>query len=118
MKQKILILAAVAVLTACGNHSRRDEIEARRAALVHKQDSALAEAQQRLAVVDSALQVAKREHDAQHQWVMEHATQLSDQSAEVVRLNQLRAHRDSLEAEWQTLGAKIKYIRMQKTKNS
>ena len=79
--------------------------------MVHKQDSALAEAQQRLAIVDSLLEATRREHDAQHQWVMEHATQLSDQSEEVVRLNRLRAHRDSLEAEWQTLGAKIKYIR-------
>ncbi len=108
----------MAVIAACGNHSRRDEIEARRAALVHKQDSALAEAQQRLAEVDSALQVAKQEHDTQHKWVMEHATELNDQSAEVLRLNQLRAHRDSLEAEWQTLGAKIKFIRMRKNENN
>ena len=47
---------------------------------------------------------------------MEHATKLDGRSPEVVRLNQLRARRDSLQAEWQTLGAKIKYIRMQKTK--
>jgi len=116
MKQMILSLAVVAVITACGNHSRRDEIEARRAALTHKQDSALAEAQQRLAEVDSTLEAVRRDHDAQHQWVMEHATKLDGRSPEVVRLNQLRARRDSLQAEWQTLGAKIKYIRMQKTK--
>lgn len=113
-KTIIVAIAALTLLTACKNHSRRDEIEARRAALIHKQDSALAEAQQQLALVDSMLEAVKREHDAQHQWVMVHATELNDRSPEVLRLNALRAHRDSLQAQWQTLGTKIRYIRMKK----
>ena len=119
MRHLIILLAVVAAVCAgCTDHSRRSEIEARRTALHHKQDSALAEAQQRLAVVDSMLEAARRAHDAQHEWVMAHATELNEHSPEVLLLNQLRAHRDSLEAEWQTLGAKIKYIRMRKNENN
>jgi aminopeptidase N len=108
------ILITAGVCLSCSK-SRRAEIEQRKAALVHKQDSALAEAQQRLAVVDSLLEVAKAEHDRQHDFVMSNSTKFNDQSPEVLRLNQLRAHRDSLQVEWQTLGAKIKYIRKVKS---
>jgi len=110
-KTSLFIIATAALmLTACGN-SRRAEIEARKTALKQKQDSALTASQERLAQVDSLLEQVKAEHDRQHEWVMSHSTQLNDQSPEVLRLNQLRAHRDSLQAEWETLGAKIKYIR-------
>jgi peptidoglycan hydrolase CwlO-like protein len=110
-KTSLFIIATAALmLTACGN-SRRAEIEARKAALKQKQDSALTASQERLAQVDSLLEQVKAEHDRQHEWVMSHSSQLNDQSPEVLRLNQLRAHRDSLQAEWETLGAKIKYIR-------
>lgn len=108
------ILITAGVCLSCSK-SRRAEIEQRKAALVHKQDSALAEAQQRLAVVDSLLEVAKAEHDRQHDYVMSNSTKFNDQSPEVLQLNQLRAHRDSLQVEWQTLGAKIKYIRKVKS---
>lgn len=111
MKKMICVLVATLVLVACGNKSRRDEIEARKAALANKQDSTLAAAQRELAQVDSLLEIAKAEHDRQHEWVMSHATELNDQSAEVKKLNELRTRRDSLEVAWQTLGAKIRYIR-------
>ena len=116
MKKTTLIPVAVLLMAAgvclgCADKSRRSEIEQRKAALVHKQDSALAEAQARLAVVDSMLEATKAEHDRQHEYVMSHSTKLNDSSPEVQKLNQLRAHRDSLQVEWQTLGAKIKYIR-------
>ncbi len=106
----LLMLSTVLLLSAC-SHSRRAEIDARKAALKQKQDSALVASQERLAQVDSLLEQAKQEHDRQHEWVMAHSTKLNDQSPEVLRLNQLRAHRDSLQVEWETLGAKIKYIR-------
>ncbi len=109
-KTSLFIIATVALmLTACGN-SRRAEIEARKAALKHKQDSTLAATQQRLAEVDSLLELAKAEHDRQHEWVMTHSTKLNEQSPEVLKLNRLRQHRDSLQVEWETLGATIKYI--------
>ncbi len=121
MKKSFITLATalflvVAVAMGCTDKSRRAEIEQRKAALVQKQDSALAEAQQRLAWVDSALEATKAEHDRQHEWVMANSTKLKDNSPEVLKLNQLRAHRDSLQAEWETLGAKIKYIRKLKNK--
>ncbi len=121
MKRKAVLLYAtclfaISVTMSCADKSRRAEIEQRKEALVHKQDSALAEAQQRLTLVDSMLEVAKAEHDKQHQWVMSNSTKLKDNSPEVLRLNQLRAHRDSLQVEWETLGAKIKYIRKKQNK--
>ncbi len=112
----IALFLVVAVAMGCTDKSRRAEIEQRKAALVQKQDSALAEAQQRLALVDSMLEATKAEHDRQHEWVMANSTKLKDNSPEVLKLNQLRAHRDSLQAEWETLGAKIKYIRKLKNK--
>ena len=112
MKQaKTILLVVAAMLAACTGGSRRAEIEARKAALKHKQDSTLLATQQELALVDSLWQAAKAEHDALHQWVMDNASRLNDQSPEVLRLNRLRAHRDSLQVQWETLGAKIKYIR-------
>jgi hypothetical protein len=121
MKRKAVLLYAtclfaISVTMSCADKSRRAEIEQRNEALVHKQDSALAEAQQRLTLVDSMLEVAKAEHDKQHEWVMSNSTKLKDNSPEVLRLNQLRAHRDSLQVEWETLGAKIKYIRKKQNK--
>ena len=106
-----LLLLSATMLVACGSNSRRDEIQARKQALVEHQQKELAKAQKELAAVDSALQAVNAEHDKQHQWVMENATRLKDDAPEVVRLNELRSQRDSLQAQWQTLGAKIRYIR-------
>lgn len=105
------------LISACGSNSRRAEIEARKEALKHKQDSTLAATQLELARVDSLLEIVKAEHDQHHQWVMEHSTKLNDQSPEVVKLNQLRSRRDSLQVQWETLGAKIKYIRKKQKEN-
>lgn len=121
MKRKAVLIYAISLFAtsvsmSCADKSRRAEIEQRKEALVHKQDSALAEAQQRLAVVDSMLEATKAEHDRQHEWVMANSTKLNGNSPEVLRLNQLRAHRDSLQVEWETLGAKIKYIRKKQNK--
>ena len=118
MKSHFFVIFALAgiLLSGCADKSRRAEIEQRKAALVHKQDSALAEAQARLGVVDSLLEVTKVAHDRQHQFVMENSTKLNDHSPEVLELNRLRQHRDSLQVEWETLGAKIKYIRKMQNK--
>ena len=110
----LLLLTATVLLFSCADKSRRAEIEARKAALVNKQDSTLEATQRQLALVDSTLEVVKAEHDSLHAWVMSHSTKMNDQSPEVIKLNALRARRDSLQIEWETLGAKIKYIRMKK----
>lgn len=104
------ILMALALLTACADRSRRDEIDERRDALIERQETELQRAQERLAVVDSLLEQARADHDSLHAWVMANATQLADTAEPVLRLNRLRAHRDSLDAEWRMLGAKIQYI--------
>jgi len=119
MKSRFFVIIALVgtIFTSCADKSRRAEIEQRKTALVQKQDSALADAQARLAVVDSLLEVTKAEHDRHHRFVMENSTKLNNHSPEVLELNRLRQHRDSLQVEWETLGAKIRYIR-QKQKES
>lgn len=109
--QLSVLFLTLSLFSACADKSRRAEIDARKAALKQKQDSSLTAAQQQLALVDSMLEVARAEHDSLHAWVMSHSTKLKEQSPEVVRLNELRTRRDSLQVEWETLGAKIKYIR-------
>lgn len=112
------LMLVSALLSGCADNSRQKEIEQRRQALKEKQETSLAQAQQDLARVDSMLEAAKMRHDAQHKFVMEHVSQLKDDSPEVVELNRLRARRDSLETEWKTLGAKIKYIRKMQEKGA
>lgn len=82
----------------------------RHEALKLKQEAALKQAQQELAAVDSMLEAVKRRHDAQHQYVMEHATTLKDDAPEVLELNRLRLQRDSLQVAFDALCGKIKYI--------
>ncbi len=114
----IAVLVAAMLFAGCADKSRRAEIEQRKAALVAKQDSALAEAQQQLAIVDSTLEAAKVAYDKQHELVMSNSTKYKDNSPEVLELNRLRSHRDSLQVEWETLGAKIRYIRKVSKKDS
>ncbi|MBR1932923.1 MAG: hypothetical protein IJ841_04470 [Prevotella sp.] len=107
----MIMMAAALLLTACGSNSRRAEIDARRAALIHKQDSTLAASQARLAVVDSTLQAVNREYEAMKATVEQHRAELRATEQELTALTRLRMHRDSLQTEWEVLGAKIKYIR-------
>ena len=112
MTRKILtLLLGLLMLAACADRSRRAEIEERQEDLEKHQKRELRKAQRQLAEVDSMLEIARFEHDTLHAWVMSHTTSLTDSSEEVLRLNHLRAHRDSLEVQWNTLGAKIKYIK-------
>lgn len=105
------IFAAALLLAACGSNSRRAEIEARKAALIHKQDSALAASQQELAVVDSALEAVKQAYEQKKAVVEQHQKDLVATEEELTALTRLRVHRDSLQVQWETLGAKIRYIR-------
>lgn len=114
MKKKTIITTClvliIALLAGC-NNGRRQEIEQRWAALKHKQDSSLQAAQQELAVIDSTLQTVSARYERMKQEVEAHRQALKATEEELSRLNQLRAHRDSLQVQWSTLGAKIKYIR-------
>ncbi|MBR1485479.1 MAG: hypothetical protein IJ612_07305 [Prevotella sp.] len=103
-------LLAALLLTACGPKSRRAEIEQRKAALQHKQDSTLAASQQELAWVDSALEAA----NARHQRLLDELHTGSHTSAQLKQLGDeltaARLHRDSLQVRFEVLCGKIQYI--------
>ena len=105
------IIAATLLTTACRN-SHREEIEQRREALKQKQDSSLQAAQQELAIVDSTLQAVKTEYERKKAEVETHKAELKATEEELTDLTLLRVKRDSLQVQWDLLGAKIKYIRV------
>ena len=113
----IYIIGIVATLltTACGNNSRRDEIEQRKAALKHHQDSALQAAQEELAIVDSTLEAVKAEYEQKKAEVERHKAELCATAEELTELTLLGLKRDSLQGQWQLLGSKIKYIRQKQS---
>jgi hypothetical protein len=113
LKQHTCILRAATVLCllACGSHSRRDEIEQRKEALRHKQDSTLLATQQELARTDSLLAAVKSQYAAMSATVDRHKAQLKATPQELTALTRLRMRRDSLQVAWETQGAKIRYIR-------
>ncbi len=110
-----LLLAAL-LLTGCQsklkneNEALRNEIEQRRDALEEHQRTELQAARKELQTTDSLLTIVSLQHDEQHQWVMEHATELADDSEPVSSLNALRAIRDSLQVRHEVLQAKIIHI--------
>lgn len=114
----IIGIVATLLTTACGNNSRRDEIEQRKAALKQHQDSALLAAQQELAVVDSTLEAVKAEYEQKKAVVEQHKAALCANADELTELTLLGLKRDSLQGQWQLLGAKIKYIRQKQTENN
>ena len=91
------------------NEALHDEIDERREQLDNSLKEKLEAAQKELEATNSLLEKARREHDEQHEWVMSHATQLNDRSPEVLRLNSLRAQRDSLQVEFEKQAQKVKF---------
>jgi hypothetical protein len=114
LMNKLFLYGVCALLTmtvACTDNSRRNEIEQRKAALRHKQDSTLLASQQELALVDSALEATKAEYERLKAEVEQHKEALQATAEELTALTMLRMKRDSLQVQWDVLGAKIKYIR-------
>ena len=110
MKHLIIIIAALALLTACTGRDRQEEISRRRAALTQHQDSALKATQQELEVVDRELQAAQKAYQQLQD-------ELSAGKAGKARLAQLqqeltqaRLHRDSMQVRFDVLCGKIRYI--------
>jgi Skp family chaperone for outer membrane proteins len=109
--QKLVVLALLAAMTvSCSSNSRRAEIDARKAALQHKQDSTLEATKLELARADSILEALNREYAEKEAIVQKHREELTATEQELTELNQLRMRRDSQQVVWQTLGAKIRYI--------
>ena len=116
MKPTILyIMCSLLAVTACTsnlkkeNEALRDEIDERREQLDSNLEANLQAAQQELAATDSLLERAQREHDEQYEFVMNNAMQLTDHSPEVLKLNRLRALRDSLKVEFERQAQKVKF---------
>jgi septal ring factor EnvC (AmiA/AmiB activator) len=121
MTKGILLSSLVAIVllfsVSCADNSRRTEIEQRRAALKHKQDSTLLASQQELAIVDSTLEAVKTEYEKMKAEVEQHKAELRATADELTALTMLRMRRDSLQVQWDVLGAKIKYIRLKQQEN-
>ena len=112
------LLTGLLLFTAsCTDNSRRTEIDQRRAALKHKQDSTLLASQQELAIVDSTLEAVKAEYERMKAEVEQHKAELRATADELTALTMLRMRRDSLQVQWDVLGAKIKYIRLKQQEN-
>ena len=115
MRHLLFFMSGVLALTACTsnlkkeNEALKEEIAERRENLESNLQDKLTEARQELAITDSLLNIAKSQHDEQHEWVMSNATELDDQSPEVLYLNRLRAQRDSLQVEFERQAQKVKF---------
>lgn len=116
MKHLLYIMSGLLALGSCTsnlkkeNEALHDEIDERREQLDNSLKEKLEAAQKELEATNSLLEKARREHDEQHEWVMSHATQLNDRSPEVLRLNSLRAQRDSLQVEFEKQAQKVKFF--------
>ena len=86
-------------------------VEARKGALQLHQKIELKAAQDELALTDSLLQLANQELDALQKQVEEHKQALKATPEELTQLTRTRMKRDSIRTQFETLGAKIRYIR-------
>lgn len=124
MKRILFVLTAVVLLASCQQRRSRsvgsdeaDAIEERLENVAERQADGLRQAEEELPVVDRELQEAQRQFDSLHQWVMDHAADLNEQSAPVRQLNRLHARRDSLQLRFDLLCNRIKYIHRQQQKD-
>jgi response regulator RpfG family c-di-GMP phosphodiesterase len=86
-------------------------VEARKAALQLHQEIELKAAQDELAATDSLLQITNQELDALQNQVDQHKKALKATPEELTKLTTTRIKRDSIRTQFETLGAKIRYIR-------
>ena len=86
-------------------------VEARKAALQLHQEIELKAAQDELAATDSLLQITNQELDALQNQVDQHKKALKATPEELTKLTTTRIKRDSIHTQFETLGAKIRYIR-------
>ena len=94
-----------------------DIVEARKSVIRLHQDIELKRAQKELALTDSTLQIANRELDSLQEKVEMHKTALQATPEELTALTRMKMRRDSIRTQFETIGAKIRYIH-QKQKES
>ena len=85
-------------------------VEARKGALKLHQDVELKAAQIEMTRTDSLLQLANRELEMLQKQVDEHKAALKATPEELTLLTRTRMRRDSIRTQFETLGAKIRYI--------
>ena len=86
-------------------------VEARRGALKLHQEIELKVAQNELTKTDSLLQIANREYESLQAKVEADKAALKATPKELTSLTRTRIWRDSIRTQFETLGAKIHYIR-------
>ena len=86
-------------------------VEARKGALKLHQEIELKAAGDELALTDSLLQAANQELEALQKQVEKHKQALKATPEELTLLTRTRMKRDSIRTQYETLGAKIHYIR-------
>ena len=89
-----------------------DLIEIRKAALKLHQDVELKRAQEEFMQTDSLLQIVQKEYDDMQAKVEEDKAALKATAEELTLLTMKRIERDSIRTQFETLGAKIRYIHM------
>ena len=87
-------------------------IEIRKAALKLHQDVELKRAQEEFMQTDSLLQIVQKEYDDMQAKVEEDKAALKATAEELTLLTMKRIERDSIRTQFETLGAKIRYIHM------
>ena len=88
-----------------------DNVEARKTALRLHQQVELKAAQEELLQADSLLVLANRELETLQKQVDAHKATLTATAEELTLLTRTRMRRDSIRTLYETLGAKIRYIR-------
>ena len=88
-----------------------DNVEARKTVLRLHQQVELKAAQEELLRADSLLVLANRELEALQKQVDAHKATLTATAEELTLLTRTRMRRDSIRTLYETLGAKIRYIR-------
>jgi len=86
-------------------------VEARKGLLKLHQEIELKAAQNELAATDSLLQIANQQLETLQKEVDQHKKALKATPEELTRLTTTRIWRDSIRTQFETLGAKIRYIR-------
>lgn len=86
-------------------------VAARKGALRIHQEIELKIAQEELLLADSLLQKANKNLEAFQKQVDDNKTALKATSEELTQLTKMRIYRDSIRTQFETLGAKIRYIR-------
>ena len=86
-------------------------VEARKGALKLHQEIELEAAQDELAQTDSLLQIANQKLESMREKVEADKAALKATPEELTQLTRMRIWRDSIRTQFETLGAKIHYIR-------